>query len=115
MPKRSKRPTPHAANFSEAPPLLGRRLNHAGHCHHVDLTRAAATQQGRGAWPEARGDRNDAAADRDPATQTTSGGDFMVDVFKTLDIDYLAMNSRRASAVCTNSFSTTAATPSPKS
>src|SRR6266567_2853955 len=34
---------------------------------------------------------------KDPATQTTSGGDFMVDVFKTLDIDYLAMN-------CASSF-----------
>ena len=30
-------------------------------------------------------------------TQTTSGGDFMVDVFKALDIDYLAMN-------CASSF-----------
>src|SRR6266571_1817246 len=28
----------------------------------------------------------------DPVTQTSSGGDFMVEVFKTLDIDYLAMN-----------------------
>jgi acetolactate synthase I/II/III large subunit len=27
-----------------------------------------------------------------PATQTTSGGDFMVDVLKTLDLEYLAMN-----------------------
>jgi acetolactate synthase-1/2/3 large subunit len=34
---------------------------------------------------------------RDPVTQTSSGGDFMVDVFKTLDIDYLAMN-------CASSF-----------
>ena len=34
---------------------------------------------------------------KDPATQTTSGGDFMVDVFNTLDIDYLAMN-------CASSF-----------
>src|SRR6516165_2450453 len=34
---------------------------------------------------------------KDPATQTTSGGDFMVDVFKTLEIDYLAMN-------CASSF-----------
>lgn len=33
----------------------------------------------------------------DPVTQTTSGGDFMVDVFKTLDLDYLAMN-------CASSF-----------
>jgi len=33
----------------------------------------------------------------DPVTQTTSGGDFMVDVLKTLDIDYLAMN-------CASSF-----------
>jgi acetolactate synthase I/II/III large subunit len=35
--------------------------------------------------------------ERDPVTQTSSGGDFMVDVFKTLDIDYLAMN-------CASSF-----------
>ena len=34
---------------------------------------------------------------KDPVSQTTSGGDFMVDVFKTLDIDYLAMN-------CASSF-----------
>jgi acetolactate synthase-1/2/3 large subunit len=33
----------------------------------------------------------------DPVTQSSSGGDFMVDVFKTLDIDYLAMN-------CASSF-----------
>jgi acetolactate synthase I/II/III large subunit len=32
------------------------------------------------------------APDKDPVTQTTSGGDFMVDMLKTLDIDYLAMN-----------------------
>jgi acetolactate synthase I/II/III large subunit len=37
------------------------------------------------------------APERDPVTQTSSGGDFMVDVFKTLDIDYLAMN-------CASSF-----------
>jgi acetolactate synthase-1/2/3 large subunit len=29
--------------------------------------------------------------DKDPVTQITSGGDFMVDVLKTLDIDYVAM------------------------
>jgi acetolactate synthase-1/2/3 large subunit len=34
---------------------------------------------------------------KDPVTQSTSGGDFMVDVLKTLDIDYLAMN-------CASSF-----------
>src|SRR4029077_19899869 len=34
---------------------------------------------------------------KDPATQTSSGGDFLVCVFKTLDIDYLAMN-------CASSF-----------
>jgi acetolactate synthase-1/2/3 large subunit len=33
----------------------------------------------------------------DPVNQATSGGDFMVDVFKTLDIDYLSMN-------CASSF-----------
>src|ERR1019366_6724260 len=34
---------------------------------------------------------------KDPVSQTTSGGDFMVDVLKTLDIEYLAMN-------CASSF-----------
>src|ERR1700751_2214759 len=34
---------------------------------------------------------------KDPVTQTTSGGDFMVDVFRALDLDYLAMN-------CASSF-----------
>jgi len=33
----------------------------------------------------------------DPSNQSSSGGDFMVDVLKTLDIDYLAMN-------CASSF-----------
>src|SRR3984957_15794642 len=33
----------------------------------------------------------------DPVNQSTSGGDFMVDVLKTLDIDYLAIN-------CASSF-----------
>src|SRR5262249_28738848 len=33
----------------------------------------------------------------DPVTQTSGGGDFMVDVFKTLGIEYLAMN-------CASSF-----------
>jgi acetolactate synthase I/II/III large subunit len=37
------------------------------------------------------------APERDPVTQTSSGGDFMVDVFKKLDIEYLAMN-------CASSF-----------
>src|SRR5262249_32224730 len=32
------------------------------------------------------------APDKDPVNQTSSGGDFMVDVLKTLDFDYLAMN-----------------------
>jgi len=34
---------------------------------------------------------------KDPVTQTSSGGDFMVDVFKTLDVEYLTMN-------CASSF-----------
>src|SRR5262249_21733851 len=34
---------------------------------------------------------------KDPVNQSSSGGDFMVDVLKTLDIDYLAMN-------CASSF-----------
>ncbi len=34
---------------------------------------------------------------KDPATQSSSGGDFMAEVLNTLDIDYLAMN-------CASSF-----------
>ena len=34
---------------------------------------------------------------KDPVTQTSSGGDFMVDVLKTLDLDYVAIN-------CASSF-----------
>ncbi len=34
---------------------------------------------------------------KDPVNQSSSGGDFMVDVFKTLDIEYLSMN-------CASSF-----------
>ncbi|HZL41380.1 MAG TPA: thiamine pyrophosphate-dependent enzyme [Pseudolabrys sp.] len=34
---------------------------------------------------------------KDPVSQSTTGGDFMVDVFKTLDIEYLSMN-------CASSF-----------
>ena len=33
---------------------------------------------------------------KDPVNQTSSGGDFMVDVLRTLDIDYLAMNCASA-------------------
>jgi acetolactate synthase I/II/III large subunit len=33
---------------------------------------------------------------KDPVNQTLSGGDFMVDVLRTLDIDYLAMNCASA-------------------
>jgi acetolactate synthase-1/2/3 large subunit len=33
---------------------------------------------------------------KDPVNQTSSGGDFMVDVLKTLNIDYLAMNCASA-------------------
>jgi len=36
-------------------------------------------------------------ADPDPVSQSSSGGDFMVDVLRSLDIDYLAMN-------CASSF-----------
>src|SRR5580692_11289840 len=36
-------------------------------------------------------------ADPDPVTQSSSGGDFMVDVLRSLEIDYLAMN-------CASSF-----------
>jgi acetolactate synthase I/II/III large subunit len=37
------------------------------------------------------------APSKDPVTQTSSGGDFMIDVLKTLDLDYCAIN-------CASSF-----------
>src|SRR5437763_121101 len=64
------------------------------------LTPAAATAQGiapkanlKAALPTpAQLAADTQPPNHDPVTQTTSGGDFMVDVFKTLDIEYLSMN-----------------------
>ncbi len=99
MPKRSKAPDPARREFLKGATLAGA----------VALTTPVAAAP---SVPDARPSNAKAAApgprltaietmppprDRDPATQTSSGGDFMVDVFKTLDIDYLAMN-------CASSF-----------
>lgn len=55
-------------------------------------------QRGKAALPGPRLAAADASPPpADPVNQTSSGGDFMVDVLKTLDIDYLAMN-------CASSF-----------
>lgn len=37
-------------------------------------------------------------ADPDPVSQSSSGGDFMVDVLKSVDIDYLAINEEAVGA-----------------
>src|SRR6201991_4900950 len=91
---------------NDSPPL-GRRnfLKGAGLVGAAALTPAAARAQG--AAPKAKLKAAvpgplQTAADAHPPTketvsQSSSGGDFMVDVMKTLDIDYLAMN-------CASSF-----------
>ena len=93
---------------ADNPPAIGRRnfLKSASLVGAAALTPGAAAQ----ALPTAAkanlkaavpGPRQMAAEtqppSKDPVNQTTSGGDFMVDVFKTLDIDYLSMN-------CASSF-----------
>jgi acetolactate synthase-1/2/3 large subunit len=88
-------------------PAIGRRnfLKGATLVGAAALTPAAADAQVAG--PRAKlkapgpGPRQIAVETQRPTpdsySQSTSGGDFMVDVFKTLDIDYLAMN-------CASSF-----------
>jgi acetolactate synthase I/II/III large subunit len=93
---------------ADNPPAIGRRnfLKSASLVGAAALTPGAAAQ----ALPTAAKANLKAAApgpkqmaaetqppSKDPVNQTTSGGDFMVDVFKTLDIDYLSMN-------CASSF-----------
>ena len=51
---------------------------------------------------------------KDPVNQTSSGGDFMVDVLN-LNFDYLTMTALRRSAASMSPSSITARTPSPKS
>jgi acetolactate synthase-1/2/3 large subunit len=103
----SKRDEP-KRNKSNDSPAIGRRNFLKG----ATLAGAAALSQpvAANAVPAAPQERLKAAVpgpkqmaletqppSKDPVNQTTSGGDFMVDVFKTLDIDYLAMN-------CASSF-----------
>ena len=93
---------------ADNPPAIGRRnfLKSASLVGAAALTPGAAAQ----ALPTAAKANLKAAApgpkqmaaetqppSKDTVNQTTSGGDFMVDVFKTLDIDYLSMN-------CASSF-----------
>src|SRR5215475_11815070 len=97
MPKRSNAPDTGRRNFLKGATLAGAAA--------LTTPVAANTQASIASEPRpkaaAPGPRLAAAEtmppSKDPVTQTTSGGDFMVDVFKTLDIDYLAMN-------CASSF-----------
>jgi len=89
------------------PPAVGRRnfLKGAGLVGAAALAPAAAKAQAvtpRANLKAAVPGPAQYAADYHPptketVTQASSGGDFMVDVLKTLDIDYLAMN-------CASSF-----------
>ena len=93
MPKRS--PDVARRNFLKGASLVGAAA----------LTPAAAKAQVAAPKPDLKaavpGPRQIAAEtqapSKDPVTQTSSGGDFMVDVLKTLDFDYCAIN-------CASSF-----------
>jgi acetolactate synthase-1/2/3 large subunit len=97
MPKRSNSPDTARRNFLKGATLAGAAA----------LTTPVAASTSNLGMPPGRakaaapGPRLAAAETmppaKDPVSQSTSGGDFMVDVFKTLDIDYLAMN-------CASSF-----------
>ena len=50
----------------------------------------------------------------DPIQQSSSGGDFMVDVMKTLNFEYVTMTPASSFAACMKRWSITAATPSPR-
>ena len=97
MPKRSNAPDAGRRNFLKGATLAGAAA--------LAPPVAASTQASdppKGSTKAAVPGPRLAAAEtmppsKDPVSQTTSGGDFMVDVFKTLDIDYLAMN-------CASSF-----------
>src|SRR5215475_4578001 len=97
MPKRSNAPDTGRRNFLKGATLAGAAA--------LAPPVAASTQASdppKGSKKAAAPGPKLAAAEtmppsKDPVSQTTSGGDFMVDVFKTLDIDYLAMN-------CASSF-----------
>jgi len=97
MPKRSNSPDAGRRNFLKGATLAGA----AALATPVAASTEAANPPGGSAKATVPGPRLAAAEtmppSKDPVTQTTSGGDFMVDVFKTLDIEYLAMN-------CASSF-----------
>src|SRR5262245_44824396 len=90
MPKRSNAPDTGRRNFLKGATLAGAAA--------LAPPVAASTQ----ATDPPKGSKQAAAPEtmppsKGPVSQSTSGGDFMVDVLTTLDIDYLAMN-------CASSF-----------
>jgi acetolactate synthase-1/2/3 large subunit len=95
MPKRRNSPDVARRNFLKSASLVGAAV----------LTPAAAKAQVAAPRPNLKaavpGPKQvaleNAPPSKDPVTQTSSGGDFMVDVLKTLDFDYLAMS-------CASSF-----------
>jgi acetolactate synthase I/II/III large subunit len=97
MPKRSNAPDAGRRNFLKGATLAGA----AALAPPVAASTQASDPPKESAKAAVPGPRLAAAEtmppSKDPVSQTTSGGDFMVDVFKTLDIDYLAMN-------CASSF-----------
>jgi acetolactate synthase I/II/III large subunit len=94
MSKRRNLPNSERRNFLKGAGLVGAAA----------LTPVAATAQVAAPRPNLKaavpGPRQIAvetlAPTKDPVNQTSSGGDFMVDVLRTLDIDYLAMNCASA-------------------
>src|SRR6476660_617240 len=97
MPKRSNSPAAGRRNFLKGATLAGA----AALATPVAASTETANPPRGSAKAGVPGPRLAAAEtmppEKDPVTQSTSGGDFMVDVMKTLDIEYLAMN-------CASSF-----------
>ena len=94
MPKRLRSPDASRRNFLKGAGLVG-----------AAAATAVAPPVAANAFPASPSDKLKAAVpgprqiaaetmppSNDPVNQTTSGGDFMVDVLKSLDIDYLAIN-----------------------
>ena len=94
MPKRRNEPNSHRRNFLKGAGLAGA----AALSPMAAGAQVSAPKQDLKA--PAPGSRQIAAETlppiKDLVNQTSSGGDFMVDVLKTLDIDYLAMNCASA-------------------
>ena len=93
MPKRRIRPSSSRRNFLKGAGLVGAApRGHAAGRRQRAAGRAADEAEGRRSRPAADRGRDHAAGQRPGQSDDSSGGDFMVDVLKSLGIEYLAIN-----------------------